>query len=91
LPDDPRQPFWNETGAPMKPLAKLTVNRQRLYQKSCVNEDLSVPFSEAENDMYIDAKETTPDSGNSSQKHSKYLSFFIFPSTIKKKLLRFLC
>ena len=28
-PDDPRQPFWNETGAPMKPLAKLTINRQR--------------------------------------------------------------
>ena len=32
-PDDPRQPFWNETGAPMKPLAKLTINRQR-YETS---------------------------------------------------------
>ncbi len=29
----------NETGAPMKPLAKLTVNRQRLYRKSCNDEE----------------------------------------------------
>ena len=34
-PDDPRQPFFNATGMPMKPLAKLTVTRQRLYKKSC--------------------------------------------------------
>ncbi len=42
-PDDPRQPFWNETGAPMKPLAKLTLTRQRLYKKSCVDEE--IPFT----------------------------------------------
>jgi hypothetical protein len=52
----------------MKPLAKLTVNRQRLYQKSCVNEDLSVPFSDAENDMYIDMRETTQETGSNLHK-----------------------
>ncbi|XP_059082826.1 spondin-1-like [Tigriopus californicus] len=34
-PDDPMQPFYNASGTPMKPLAKLTVTRQRLYKKSC--------------------------------------------------------
>ena len=58
LPDDPRQPFWNETGAPMKPLAKLTVNRQRLYRKSCGDEDGGIPFSEGETDFYDDKQET---------------------------------
>ena len=43
-PDDPRQPFWNDTGAPMKPLAKLTLTRQRLYKKSCGLDE--VPFQE---------------------------------------------
>ena len=38
-PNDPRQPFYNTTGAPMKPLAKLTMSRQRLYKKSCGNGD----------------------------------------------------
>eukprot|EP00095_Tigriopus_kingsejongensis_P009624 maker-scaffold94_size379870-snap-gene-0.14 protein:Tk09624 transcript:maker-scaffold94_size379870-snap-gene-0.14-mRNA-1 annotation:"hypothetical protein DAPPUDRAFT_321105" len=37
-PDDPHQPFYNASGAPMKPLAKLTVTRQRLYKKSCGND-----------------------------------------------------
>ena len=45
FPDDPRQPFWNETGVPMKPLAKLTLSRQRLYKKSCIG-DNEVPFQE---------------------------------------------
>ena len=38
-PNDPRQPFYNVSGAPMKPLAKLTISRQRLYKKSCGNQD----------------------------------------------------
>ena len=45
FPDDPRQPFWNETGAPMKPLAKLSLTRQRLYRKSCIK-DNDIPFQE---------------------------------------------
>lgn len=53
-PDDPRQPFWNDTGAPMKPLAKLTVSRQRLYKKSCGDED--IPFNEA--DFYDEHRES---------------------------------
>lgn len=38
-PNDPRQPFYNESGHPMEPLAKLTITRQRLYRKSCGNEE----------------------------------------------------
>lgn len=53
FPDDPRQPFWNETGAPMKPLAKLTLTRQRLYRKSCTNVE-DVPFSEAASTDFYD-------------------------------------
>ena len=45
FPDDPRQPFWDEEGTPMKPLAKLTLTRQRLYKKSCGLDD--VPFQES--------------------------------------------
>ena len=31
-PNDPRQPFYNASGAPMNPLAKLTITRERLYR-----------------------------------------------------------
>ena len=34
-PNDPRQPFYNASGVPMNPLAKLTITRQRLYRKAC--------------------------------------------------------
>jgi len=32
---DERSPFYDPTGAPMKPIAKLHLTRQRLYEKSC--------------------------------------------------------
>ena len=55
FPDDPRQPFWNETGAPMKPLAKLSLTRQRLYRKSCIK-DNDIAFQETivPSDLYED-------------------------------------
>nr|CAH7757588.1 unnamed protein product [Callosobruchus chinensis] len=34
-PNDPRSPFFDPTGTPMKPLARLILSRQRLYEKSC--------------------------------------------------------
>ncbi|XP_053986633.1 spondin-1 isoform X2 [Hylaeus volcanicus] len=34
-PDDPRSPFYDPLGSDMKPLAKLYLNRQRLYEKTC--------------------------------------------------------
>ena len=55
-PDDPRQPFWNETGAPIKPLAKLTLNRQRLYNKACG--DAQLPFDEDEFQFELDEGRT---------------------------------
>lgn len=34
-PNDPRSPFYNEQGEDMKPIAKLRLNRRRLYEKVC--------------------------------------------------------
>ncbi|XP_022654943.1 spondin-1-like isoform X3 [Varroa jacobsoni] len=34
-PPDPEAPFYDETGTPMKPVARLTISRQRLYEKVC--------------------------------------------------------
>lgn len=40
-PPDPESPFFDETGTPMKPVARLTLSRQRLYEKSCDADDTS--------------------------------------------------
>ncbi|XP_055530253.1 spondin-1 [Wyeomyia smithii] len=34
-PNDPRSPFYDPTGAEMKPLARIYLSRQRLYEKNC--------------------------------------------------------
>ncbi|XP_076067387.1 spondin-1-like [Oratosquilla oratoria] len=34
-PNNPESPFYDPSGTPMKPLARLTVTRQRVYEKSC--------------------------------------------------------
>ncbi|XP_019884984.1 spondin-1 isoform X2 [Camponotus floridanus] len=34
-PNDSRSPFYDSSGLDMKPLAKLYLNRQRLYEKTC--------------------------------------------------------
>ncbi|CAG9857851.1 unnamed protein product [Phyllotreta striolata] len=34
-PNDPRSPFYDTTGQQMKPLARLIISRQRLYEKIC--------------------------------------------------------
>ncbi|CAD7011921.1 unnamed protein product [Ceratitis capitata] len=39
FPNDPRSPFYDETGAQMKPLAVLKIKRQRLYERLCEDED----------------------------------------------------
>ncbi|KAM7345254.1 spondin-1-like [Cochliomyia hominivorax] len=38
-PPDPRSPFFDENHMPMKPLATLTIKRQRLYERKCEDED----------------------------------------------------
>ncbi|CAL1678080.1 unnamed protein product [Lasius platythorax] len=35
FPNDSRSPFYDPSGLDMKPLAKLYLNRQRLYEKTC--------------------------------------------------------
>lgn len=39
FPNDPRSPFYDPTGAEMKPLATLHINRRRLYEKNCERAD----------------------------------------------------
>ncbi|XP_064108632.1 spondin-1-like isoform X2 [Macrobrachium nipponense] len=39
-PNDPKSPFYDPTGLPMKPLARLTITRQRVYEKSCSDTSL---------------------------------------------------
>ncbi|XP_022251583.1 spondin-1-like isoform X2 [Limulus polyphemus] len=34
-PNSPQSPFFDPTGMPMKPVARLTIARQRIYEKSC--------------------------------------------------------
>ncbi|XP_024941526.1 spondin-1 isoform X2 [Cephus cinctus] len=45
FPNDTRSPFYDPSGAEMKPIAKLYLNRQRLYEKTCdeVPSDGGVP------------------------------------------------
>ncbi|XP_035717561.1 spondin-1-like isoform X3 [Vespa mandarinia] len=45
-PNDSRSPFYDPSGLDMKPLAKLYLNRQRLYEKTCNN--LSTKFIDSE-------------------------------------------
>ncbi|ALC41845.1 CG30046 [Drosophila busckii] len=39
FPNDPRSPFYDESGAPMKPMATLTIRRRRLYERRCADEE----------------------------------------------------
>ncbi|XP_055952106.1 spondin-1-like isoform X4 [Argiope bruennichi] len=34
-PNNPQSPFYDPSGQPMKPVARLTVTRQRVYDKNC--------------------------------------------------------
>ena len=37
FPNDPRSPFFDSENLEMKPLARLYLSRQRLYEKNCEN------------------------------------------------------
>ncbi|XP_076231734.1 spondin-1 isoform X3 [Calliopsis andreniformis] len=47
FPDDSRSPFYDPSGLDMKPLAKLYLNRQRLYEKTCDDPSVDVVDPEA--------------------------------------------
>lgn len=40
-PNDPRSPFYDHENKEMKPLAKLYITRQRLYEKACEHDEES--------------------------------------------------
>ncbi|KAG5337853.1 SPON1 protein, partial [Acromyrmex heyeri] len=46
-PNDSRSPFYDPSGLDMKPLAKLYLNRQRLYEKTCDDYDDTQTDTEA--------------------------------------------
>ncbi|XP_017761767.1 PREDICTED: spondin-1 isoform X2 [Eufriesea mexicana] len=46
-PNDSRSPFYDPSGLDMKPLARLYLNRQRLYEKICVSTPGDVVDTEA--------------------------------------------
>ncbi|XP_015109326.1 spondin-1 isoform X2 [Diachasma alloeum] len=46
-PNDTRSPFYNSLGGDMKPMAKLHLKRQRLYEKTCDDAVTSLVDSEA--------------------------------------------
>lgn len=54
FPNDPNSPFYDPTGADMKPLARIHISRQRLYEKNCNNPDRD------DDQNQIKACETTP-------------------------------
>lgn len=39
-PADDRSPFYDPSGTPMKPLARIVMTRQRVYEKSCTDTSL---------------------------------------------------
>lgn len=43
--NDVRSPFYDQSGAQMKPIAKLHLMRQRLYEKSCLEEETKTESS----------------------------------------------
>ncbi|KAL1116134.1 hypothetical protein AAG570_005629 [Ranatra chinensis] len=47
FPNDPQAPFFDPTGEEMKPLARLYLTRQRLYEKSCSDVNLEFNNNEA--------------------------------------------
>jgi hypothetical protein len=56
-PEDPRAPFYDPTGEPMLPLARLYVSRESVIQKSCDEQSLDRILEEA-----VHVAENTEDS-----------------------------
>lgn len=47
-PEDPRSPFYDPTGKPMLPLARLYLNREKVIQHSCDEDSLKQQVAEFE-------------------------------------------
>lgn len=61
-PNDPRSPFYDPENKEMKPLAKLYITRQRLYEKECENND-----NESDDDEDNGNGDDTEDDDNSNR------------------------
>ena len=47
-PEDPRSPFYDPSGKPMMPLARLYLNREQVIPKSCDAQDIQQQIAEFE-------------------------------------------
>ena len=59
-PEDPRSPFYDPSGKPMLPLARLYLDREEIKKKSCDERDLEVELAEfgaAENSQDTERRE----------------------------------
>lgn len=70
-PNDTRSPFYDPLGFDMKPMAKLHLSRQRLYEKTCEDSSPAPVNSGGETD-------NKDDTHHKRNKNSKYLLFFFF-------------
>jgi hypothetical protein len=65
-PNDPRSPFYDSENKEMKPLAKLYIIRQRLYEKTCENND-NDSADDGDDDKGDDDEDDNNDNGDISQ------------------------
>ncbi|XP_025414677.1 spondin-1 isoform X3 [Sipha flava] len=61
--NDAHSPFYDPTGALMKPIAKLHLMRQRLYEKSCIEEESKTESSICETSAWSDWDECSATCG----------------------------
>ena len=57
-PNDPKSPFFDPTGDEMKPLARLYLTRQRLYEKSCTEDGEGTDTEEDSKSVEVAGKMT---------------------------------
>lgn len=78
-PNDPRSPFHDPDNKEMKPLARLYLTRQRLYEKNCETQDQDASQN-SENESGTDPCATTKWSGMfpTSKFAGKFLEFDIY-------------
>ncbi|XP_043286181.1 spondin-1 [Venturia canescens] len=68
-PEDPRSPFYDPTGRPMLPLARLYLNREKVIQHSCDEDSLKQQLAEFE------VAENTEDTSRPECQTSAYTAF----------------